>query len=181
MARRMRKRLVIDASVARAAGGEDAEHPRAKSSRDFLRAVLDICHQLTVTEEILDEWRRHRSGFARRWQVAMFARRKVASVGDVAQDNLRDAIRSAAASRGDRAAMLKDGHLIEAALAADGIVVSLDDAARALFRIASQEVRDLRGIAWVNPNEAPQDTLEWLRQGAKLDRARHLSLSWKTG
>jgi len=39
------KRLVIDADVARAAGGKDAKYPKPKHCRDFLEAVRVICHR----------------------------------------------------------------------------------------------------------------------------------------
>jgi hypothetical protein len=59
---------------------------------------------------------------------------------------------------------LKDVHLIEAALAADKIVVSLDDQARALF-----DVGELRTILWVNPVRHHPDCLAWLDEGAEPD------------
>ncbi len=57
--RRRSKRLVVDASVAGAAGA--AEHALSKTSRDFLQEVLTICHQIVMTPRILAEWKRHRS------------------------------------------------------------------------------------------------------------------------
>ncbi len=64
-------------------------------------------------------------------------------------------------------AMLKDVHLLEAALAADCVVVSLDDTALRLFRQAAQEIRNLRKITWANPVTDPQAVEDWLKQGAK--------------
>ncbi|HEV2689742.1 MAG TPA: hypothetical protein VGV35_14365 [Bryobacteraceae bacterium] len=57
--------------------------------------------------------------------------------------------------------MLKDLHLVEAALGAEDIVVSMDENARMLFA-----VRELREIMWVNPVREPQRVLDWLEQGA---------------
>lgn len=58
-------------------------------------------------------------------------------------------------------AVVKDLHLIEAALAADRIVISLDDNARAFFRVdAAKEV------VWVNPVDQGGHAICWLRQGA---------------
>lgn len=36
------KHLVIDASVARSSGGENAMYPTSKNCRDFLKAVLEV-------------------------------------------------------------------------------------------------------------------------------------------
>ena len=51
MADKVSKRLVIDASVARAAGGEDATYPISVSCRDFLKAVLDLSHRVVMTPD----------------------------------------------------------------------------------------------------------------------------------
>src|SRR5207302_9194650 len=69
--------LIIDASVARAAGPEEATHPTAKHCRDFLLAVADICHRIVLSDAIEAEWNSHQSGFARRWRRSMFARKKI--------------------------------------------------------------------------------------------------------
>ena len=65
MADKVSKRLVIDASVARAAGGEDATFPISVYCRDFLQAVLDISHRVVMTPDIRDEWNKHQSKSAR--------------------------------------------------------------------------------------------------------------------
>jgi hypothetical protein len=61
----------------------------------------------------------------------------------------------------ERDAILKDAHLIEAALSADRIVASLDDNARALFHIA-----ELNVVTWVNPVSATARIRAWLEEGA---------------
>jgi hypothetical protein len=43
--------LVIDASIARAAG-DASQHPTAQNCCDFLQAVLDLCHRMALTEPI---------------------------------------------------------------------------------------------------------------------------------
>ena len=92
MAAKKSKRLVIDASVARSAGGEDAIASQAKGCRDFLTVVLTICHSVTVTSEIQEEWNRHRSNFARRWLVSMYSKRKVHRCNAVMNQTFRKRI-----------------------------------------------------------------------------------------
>jgi hypothetical protein len=75
------KLLVIDASVAHAAGWSD--HPDSSAGRHFLRAVLDVCHQMVLTPEVAEEWRRHQSKYTRTWRTEMYARKKVRSLGTV--------------------------------------------------------------------------------------------------
>lgn len=57
--------------------------------------------------------------------------------------------------------MLKDIHLIGAALRADGIVASLDENARTLFSVA-----ELKAIIWVNPVSERLRIQQWLEEGA---------------
>ena len=57
MDRAKSKRLVIDADVLHSAGGEEATHSTAKRCRDFLKAVLTICHRVVRTPDIDKEWK----------------------------------------------------------------------------------------------------------------------------
>ena len=56
MAGQKGKRLVIDADIARSAGGKEATHPRTKNCHDFLLEMLTkTSHQLVMTPKIRDE------------------------------------------------------------------------------------------------------------------------------
>src|SRR3954452_5022187 len=70
------RRLVIDASIARAAG-DSSTHPTSRNCRDFLLIVLEICHRAVMTAPILEEWNRHQSRFASTWRKSMMARKKL--------------------------------------------------------------------------------------------------------
>jgi hypothetical protein len=168
------KRLIIDASIAHASGGKSAVHPTSKRCRDFLLATLKVCHQAVLTPELQEEWDRHQSSFARLWRQSMVARRKL-YIADVSpNDRLRDKIIRAAAIAKHREAMLKDTHLIEAAIATDRIIVSLDETVRVLFKVASQRVGELRVIMWANPDQPEERCVIWLEAGAKTERRRQL-------
>ena len=65
--------------------------------------------------------------------------------------------------------MYKDACLIEAALATDRTVASLDESVRALFRQATDQVGELRAIVWVNPEREEDDPILWLKRGAPAD------------
>ncbi len=174
MAARESNRLVIDASVARSAGGEEAAFPTSKRCRDFLKATLAVCHSAVLTSEVNEEWKRHRSAFARGCLVSMMARKKVHRIGSAVNDSLRSKIERVTASAKDREAMLKDFHLIEAAMATDRIVISLDKTVRRLFAVAARDVGELKSIAWVNPDQTEERPILWLGNGAKPDKKRLL-------
>ena len=166
--------MVIDASVARSSGGEDAVFPTSKNCRDFLKAVLEICHHVVLTPEIREEWYKHKSNFARRWLVSMFARKKAELIDSSEDRMLRSKIDQASQNEKARAAMLKDVHLLEAALVTDEIVVALDETVRALFIEAAVSVGEIRNIVWINPDRADEEPLPWLEGGAKSDKERRL-------
>jgi hypothetical protein len=154
------KRLVIDASVLRASG--ESVHPVSRACREFLEHVRDICHRAVVTEAILNEWRRHQSKFASRWRLSMYASRKIVKIQIAPDRSMRRRLQRQGLTLAEKDAMLKDVHLIEAALAADKIVASLDDEARRLFNVA-----ELNTVVWVNPVAHHEDCLTWLADGAE--------------
>ncbi len=168
------KRLVIDTSVARASGGEDAVYPTSSNCRNFLETVRCVCHQIVLSDELREEWKRHWSDFTRKWRVRMAARKKIFRVPDTDDKTLRDKIRASSCSDKDREAMLKDVFLINAAVATDHTVVSLDDSARSLFAKASNETGELRDIVWVNPDRSDETPLDWLEDGAEPEEDRML-------
>ena len=174
MARVRSKRLVIDACVAQAAGPQHSVHPRGKSCRDFLLAVLKVCHRAAFSAALGTEWKQHHSGFALEWQKSMFARKKLERLDIGESLQLRKRICKASENEKQEAAMIKDCHLIEAALETDKIIVSLDETAREALRKASQSVADLRNICWVNPMLPEEKGLEWLGNNAPNEAARRL-------
>ena len=176
MAARRSKRLVIDASVARSAGTENAIDPTSIYCRDFLKAVRTICHQIVMTQEIGEEWQRHHSSFARRWLLSMAARRKVHRLGEVLDRALRGRIRRVISSEKNAEAIRKDYRLIEASLATDRIVISLDETVRKLFAGAAHKVGELRLIVWANPKRSEEEPVLWLENGARAEKKRLLRI-----
>lgn len=168
------KRLVIDASVAHAAGGKDAVFPASKLCRDFLGAVLRICHRVVFTPAIREEWNRHQSGYASEWRTSMAARRKTCILPDVQRPGIRRKAADTTTSDKDRGALLKDFRLISAALDSDHTIVSLDETARGLFSAASQATGELRNLVWANPSVVTEDLISWLQDGAPAEANRRL-------
>lgn len=154
--------MVIDASVARASGGNSAAHPTAAHTRDFLQAVLTICHKAVMTSAVRDEWDAHQSYFARKWRSSMLARKKLKLLKVDEQQNLRRRIESEVTSDAKKAAMLKDCHLIEAALATDRRIIALDNSARQLFSEASSNISEMQCIIWIDPVDDADRVIDWL-------------------
>lgn len=136
--------------------------------------MLNNTHQLVMTDAITNEWNEHQSGFARRWRFEMTSRRRVLNVSVHAASTVRARVESTAASLKDREAISKDCLLIEAALEADRIVLSLDETVRVLFARATLKVVEMRDIVWVNPTIEDEQCDAWLTAGAKFERQRML-------
>lgn len=177
MARPRSKRLVIDASLAGAAGGKKATHPTSKLCRDFLLAVLKICHQIVMTPEVRSEWKKNQSLFAQKWLASMTARKKVHKCPCSENADLRKQIKNQAATKKQAQAMLKDCHLLEAALETDKLIISLDETARQLFHGVGKHVGQLRSVVWVNPGKPDEAAQDWINRGAKSEKDRCLGLS----
>ena len=177
MSKKDTKRLVIDADITGACGSKALPDPRAKHCRDFLNAVLSLKHRVVITEKISDEWKRHASPFARRWRVSMDARRKIDRIIDPPEnENLCTKIVNTTRRKKQRENVEKDLHLLQAALATDQTVISLDETVRGLFKRASQQVGEIRNIIWVNPDKTTEEhPIPWLQNGAPPEPHRRLS------
>jgi len=177
MAKARSKRLVIDTDVVCSACGKGTAHPSAKKCCDFLQAVLDVCHRFVLTPLIKDEWDRHissRVNYFKTWRATMIARGKLVVIDPPAGRTLCHNVEKTADSDNDLDAIRKDIHLIHAALAADGSIVSCDETARQLFGKASSTVPDLSPIVWVNPDREEEKPIQWLEKGAEAEPDRML-------
>jgi hypothetical protein len=165
--------LVIDASIARAAG-ETSMHPTSRNCREFLQAVLNLCHRMAMTEAIQAEWNQHQSRFARGWRTSMVARRKVEFIEFAAHRSLQKRIERAVADVDIAAIIEKDRRLIEAALMTDPRVVALDDAVRKHLQDYRFALPEVRSICWVNLSTLEEPAIAWLKSGAPAERSRLL-------
>src|SRR5262249_32018194 len=149
MGRSRWRRLVIDASVAGAAGDREATPSRECSA--FLEVLRDLKHHVAMSRPLLEEWHEHQTRFASSWLRSMFARRCVEMVEIEEDTALRTALQEAVPRPRIAAILLKDAHLIELALMVDRRVIALDEEARTHFGQAAEMVAALRTIYWVNP------------------------------
>ena len=169
------KRLVVNASVARAAGGEEATASVSISCTEFLETFRDEClHRVVMTLELSEEWETNQSKFAAGWLRSMIARKRFDYVEPSVNQALRDEIEQTAASEKEIADMQKDFRLLEAAQETDQTIISLDETIRRLFARASQHVGEIRDIIWVNPSYAEEEPVIWLQNGALPEDCRKL-------
>jgi hypothetical protein len=125
-------------------------------------------------DAIKAEWDRRRSRLSARWLVSMQNLKKLRVITDGPSDALREAIRAHSNDDNVVNKMLKDAHLIEAAMETDGRVASLDENARGHFARLAASFDSLRKIVWVNPALEEEQAVEWLEDGAPNERWRRL-------
>jgi hypothetical protein len=165
------QRLVIDTDIVRSAPvNAMSMHP----CREFLETIRKVGHFVVMTPKLKQEWNRHISRYASRWLVQMQDRRRIYLGKGDAYASLPEQIQSCGARPAQKEAMLKDAHLIAAAVETDRRVVSMDETARGLFRKHSDTLERLRDVVWVNPAREEDTPIEWLKAGAPPDEDRML-------
>jgi hypothetical protein len=185
VARKVSRRLVIDASVARSATLSD--NPTSTACREFLQAIYEICHRIVLSADISREWDynvlqiqtpadKQRTRFIVNWMVAMSRRKggKILRPRVGRDESLRTKVNRLRLPGNDRHEITEDLHLVEAALFFDRIVVSRDDSVRDLLRGIAGSCPEFAKVVWCNPVELGQEGVEWLRTGARTVKAWQL-------
>lgn len=145
-------KLTIDANIARAAG-DVSLHPVSKSSRELLIHIKDNTEaRIILCNRLNEEWKKHRSSFARTWYTAMIARKRVEfiSIDTSTIDKRIEAIPGATQNIIDDAK--KDAHLIILAQV-DKIIFSNETNARKIFEDNRNFLPEVIGIVWRSPSD----------------------------
>jgi hypothetical protein len=166
--------LVVDASIAGAAGSRESQDLTGILCRDFLIAVRGVCHRIAWTETMRLEWDKHQTPFAQQWRVSMLNLKKLRPVESAATTDIHDALCEHCDDEAVLRILLKDRHLIGTALATDSRVASLDQRVRRHFETLATDIQALRTILWVNPAVAQEKAMEWVENGAPNEKARRL-------
>ena len=166
MPRKFSRRIVVDASIACAAGGEKAIDRTSVACTAFLEEIASICHQIVMTDDLFREWDEHASRHATEWFYDMFNKK-----GKVYKIEEHDLVPCEIAEP-ISAELEKDKHLIDAAINAEYRIASLDNEARDGFRGLAPTHKPVGLIVWVNPSS--DSALKWLKEGAKKDETYRL-------
>jgi hypothetical protein len=170
--------IVVDTSVAGAAGSIDSSSPTSVNCCDSLTAMREYGHRLVMSEPIQAKWMRHASYFALKWWTNMEHRRQVLTLNNPIHADLRAALAVVLSAEASQK-IADDIPLLEAALASDRRILSLNEKDRNHFRHAAQSANPgivaLRDILWVNPDSTlREDAPAWLRAGAPDEPQRRL-------
>lgn len=158
---------MIDTSVARAAGGPGTTVSPSRECTQFLRDVLEICHHVVMSPEMLAEWKGYLSWGSGDWLASMFARKKVRRI-ELADGSLKIRIAQVVSDDARLRAIYKDLHLVQAGLVTDRLVASRDNNAKRDFSRLCSSIQELRDLIWVNP-ATDAGLSDWLESGAEFD------------
>lgn len=67
--------------------------------------------------------------------------------------------------------VLKDAHLLEAAISTDNIIISVDNRADKNFRCCAGGVPKIKNVVFINPEKAFKVCSDWLSAGAPTKSA----------
>jgi hypothetical protein len=123
-----------------------------------------------VTPPINVEWKRHASAWTRGWLTEMTSRKRIDRIYVPEHIGLRACIRQIGFGQRRVLEVEKDAHLIEAALASDRIVCSLERRAPEDFRRVAEIFREIRNVTWADVNLDPPMMAQWLGKGAPARR-----------
>lgn len=162
--------LIIDADIARSASS--TEHPVSSSGRKVLEVIMASKHTICFCPKLLEEWKKHRSGFTAKWLVSMYAKRKVTH-----KDNnhiIEDIISKIDDHTKNKEIALKDVHLIDSSLVNSKIIFSNDDNARKAFIYFSSNVGQIKNITWLNSITDNEVICETIKLGSVHPKATYL-------
>lgn len=180
MARKKGPGIVVDASVARAAGGPGTAGSFSTRNTRFLNAMTETSCPLVMTSLLSQEWSAHQTVFSGKWRSTMVAKKLFKALKDTELEHLDGQIEdfafSAIPEQNEKARqdLLKDKHLLEAAMASDKRIASCEHRSRELSRHFAQEHHSVARILWVDPAQEDEEPLHWLKKGAPHERHRLL-------
>jgi hypothetical protein len=146
--------FVVDACVARSAGtGTKTPVTPSQESYFFLKQLSESNHCVGFDDCLHHEWRTHHSVYAKQFLIRMHGAKRVCQFDR--PELLKHVTQMTACFKNQhQPAAEKDRHLIEIALAADGIVVSLEKNCLKKFKQLAQQnesCRCLKAITWFDP------------------------------
>jgi len=155
--------MVIDADVARSAG--ITEYPLSKNSREILLAILNDSNiNIVFCQELLNEWKKHKSIVSTRWLTSMYARKrcKTIKIEDkfVTILNKITYLKSA-----EMKAIQKDAHLIETALKSDKFIISNDNISRNICCKIVDSYKEIENLCWALPSCDSKLLIKFIQDG----------------
>lgn len=144
--------LVIDTCVLRAAG--NTGKPLPSNCRKVLEEVRHCSVKVSVSEVLLEEWKKHRSTYSRAWLSSMFSRRLIERISSFSgrSSSVCNAVRKL--PQPQRTIAEKDVHLVVIAVDRSYRIVSCELRCRAAFHAASSFCNEIKKVVWIIPTDS---------------------------
>jgi hypothetical protein len=177
MSRSNSKRLVLDASLS--LGSNDRKfNPIGDTvgdrNRKCLQAVWEEEHVAVFNRQLQQEWRIHASPFAVAWLQKMIQKsRIVVDEGNNFSPLLQPAS-DCLPSNGEKAALAKDFHLVQSALATGQLILSNEVRFPRYVTQACVAVPELTQLYYGSPHAEGEDCRLWIKAGADKEPNRRI-------
>ncbi|AIU77430.1 MULTISPECIES: hypothetical protein [Bacillus] len=173
----MEECFIIDACVITSASPKT---PVSKRVATFLEMFLETKNKIGMTKTLKEEWLRHPSPYTAKVYGLLKNQRRIIKISDhETVEDLRIKIQNIKDKQRVEA-ILKDIHLLEAAIVTDKFIISLDNKARNNFNHFYDCISDIPDVCWVNPSVETEFALEWLLCKEKYEPTRFI-INFKNG
>jgi len=177
MSRRNSKRLVIDACIS-FESIDRKFNPMGSNPGDLSRKCLDAVREenhIAVFNRLLRrEWRDHASRYATEWLRGMDRKNLTADVGGEEFSILLEAACGCLAHQAHRAALAKDFHLVQSALASGQTILSNEVEFPRFVANACSAVPELAWLYYANRRLEGDACRLWIKAGAEKEANRRI-------
>lgn len=175
------KEIVIDANVAYSSGDSDRlfnpiDAGPVNHSRQCLNAVLESGHSVVFSRALMAEWGNHANAYAKRWLRTMEQKGRVNRHDGDEFAPLLDPACACLASKKQMAALTKDFHLAQSALATGQLILSNECWFPRYVRKACDAVPDLLLLHYSNPIIEQLSCEAWIKSGAEKEPTRRIDV-----
>ena len=179
MSRWNSKQLVLDASLA--AGSKDSMFNPISGlpgdeNRKLLEAVWEEEHVAVFNSQLRREWRDHAGVSARAWLQRMDQKERILVNEGSEFSVLQQAACDCQASDRQKAALEKDFHLVQSALATGQVIVSNETRFPRYVAIACASVKQLQVLHYANPTVEGDACRLWIKAGAEKEPSRRIDI-----
>lgn len=183
MSRSNSKQIVIDANVAAGSSNDRMFNPilgdGGAQNRQCLQAIWDERHIAVFSLKLRTEWEKHASGrrsYAKQWLRNMEQKSRIVQEEGEQFAELAGSACACLSDAGEKAALAKDFHLIQSALATEQLILSNEVRFPKYVALACTSVQKLASLYYANPVVEGDSCRLWLKAGAEKDADRRIDL-----
>jgi len=180
MSLKNRKQIVIDANVGRGASDDKRFNPQIAGPGDHshqcLQAVWEEKHVAVFNRKLRLEWEKHANSHAKSWLARMTLKDRILDEEGEQFSEFLDPACSCHGIDAHRAALAKDFHLIQSALATGQLLLSNERAFPRLVADSCAAVAQLGELHYGNPATEGDKCRLWIKAGAEKEPKRRIGV-----